>query len=244
MRLASARVESATDSAIRYDRDRPDDVHTATPWHRYAQHIKKLRPFLANLSRDLDATSASRVLDYGCAELPYRDFFPHETSYVAADLPGNPRATLDLNADGTVPAPDDEFDAVVSTQVLEHVADPALYLREAHRVLKPGGRLLLSTHGTFIYHPDPEDYWRWTGAGLRKAVTDAGLRVVRFEGMIGLLPMGLQLVQDAIYWHLPRPLRAPFAVLMQALMGLGDRLHGDESRRLNAQVYGLVAEKP
>jgi SAM-dependent methyltransferase len=143
-----------------------------------------------------------------------------------------------------VPAPDDAFDAVVSTQVLEHVADPALYLREANRVLKPGGRLLLSTHGTFPYHPDPDDYWRWTGAGLRKAVTDAGLHVVRLEGMIGLLPMGIQLVQDAVYWHLPRPLRAPFAILMQALMALGDRLHGDESRRLNAQVYAVVAEKP
>jgi SAM-dependent methyltransferase len=244
MRLASARVESASDSTVRYDTDRPTDVHRATPWHRYAQHIKKLRPFLHGLARDLNATAGSRILDYGCAELPYRDFFPREAEYAAADLPGNPRATLDLNADGTVPAPDDRFDAVVSTQVLEHVADPALYLSEAQRVLKPGGRLLLSTHGTFIYHPDPEDYWRWTGAGLRKAVTDAGLEVVRFEGMIGLLPMGLQLVQDAIYWHLPRPLRAPFALVMQALMGAGDRLHGDESRRYNAQVYGLVAQKP
>ena len=237
-------MESATDSPIRYDRDRPSDVHTATPWHRYSQHIKKLRPFLESLSHDLNVAPTSRVLDYGCAELPYRGFFPREAAYVAADLPGNPRATLELNADGTVPAGEGEFDAVVSTPVLEHVADPALYLREARRLLKPGGRLLLSTHGTFGYHPDPDDYWRWTGAGLRKAVTDAGLRMVRFEGMIGLLPTGLQLVQDAIYWHVPRPLRAPFALLMQALMGLGDRLHSDESRRLNAQVYGLVAEKP
>lgn len=237
-------MESATDSAVAYDRDRPGDLHEATPWHRYSQHIKKLRPFLQDLSRDLNVTEASRVLDYGCAEVPYRDFFPRATGYVAADLPGNPRATLTLNTDGTAPAGDGEFDAVISTQVLEHVPDPALYLREAQRLLKPGGRLLLSTHGTFIYHPDPEDYWRWTAAGLRKAVTDAGLEVVRLEGMIGLLPTGLQLVQDAIYWRLPRLLRAPFALLMQTLMALGDRLHGDESRTYNAQVYGLVARKP
>lgn len=240
-------MESASDTSIdgpRFDAGRPDDVHRATPWHRYSQHIRKLRPFLHSLSRDLNVTASSRVLDYGCAEVPYRDFFPATADYVPADLPGNPRATLTLRPDGTVPAADADFDAVVSTQVLEHVADPALYLREAQRVLRPGGRLMLSTHGTFIYHPDPEDYWRWTGAGLRKAVTDAGLRVVRLEGMIGLLPMGIQLVQDAIYWHLPRPLRAPFAVVMQTLMALGDRLHGDESRTYNAQVYGLVAEKP
>ena len=61
-----------------------------------------------------------------------------------------------------------------------------------------GGRLLLSTHGVFFYHPDPEDYWRWTCAGLRRIVSDAGLEVERFEGMMGLLAVGLQITQDAI----------------------------------------------
>jgi SAM-dependent methyltransferase len=240
-------VESASDTRAdepRYDAERPSDIHTATPGHRYREHIRRLRPFLEHLARDLHISSGSRVLDYGAAESPYRDFFPAQAEFVAADLPGNPGAALELTADGAVPAPDGSFDAVLSTQVLEHVPDPAAYLAEAFRVLRPGGRLLLSTHGTFIYHPDPEDYWRWTGAGLRRAVTQAGFRVVRFEGMLGLLPTGLQLVQDAIYWHLPRLLRPPFAWLMQGLIALGDRLHSDESRAYNAQVYGLVAEKP
>jgi SAM-dependent methyltransferase len=240
-------VESASETAPdgpRYDQGRPSDLHQATPAHRYREHIRRLRPFLRELAGDLNVAGGDRVLDYGAAESPYRDFFPPSADYVAADLPGNPNAALTLNGDGTVPAPGDSFDAVLSTQVLEHVADPALYLGEAHRLLKPGGRLLLSTHGTFIYHPDPEDYWRWTVAGLTRALTGAGFRVVRAEGMLGLLPTGLQLVQDAIYWHLPRVLRPPFAWAMQGLIALGDRLHGDESRRFNAQVYGVVAEKP
>jgi SAM-dependent methyltransferase len=240
-------VESASETAPdgpRYDDARPPDIHQATPAHRYREHIRRLRPFLEELSRELNVGKGGRVLDLGAGESPYRDFFPPGVEYVAADLPGNPGADLELRPDGTVPADEASFDAVVSTQVLEHVSDPALYLAEAHRVLKPGGRLLLSTHGTFIYHPDPEDYWRWTAAGLRMVATDAGFRVIRIEGMLGLLPTGLQLVQDAIYWHLPRLLRAPFAFLMQGLIALGDRLHGDESRRFNAQVYGIVAEKP
>lgn len=240
-------MESASDTRDgepRFDAGRPSDVHHATHAHRYREHIRRLRPFLAGLARDLNVGDAARVLDYGAAESPYRDFFPATAEYVAADLPGNTRANLSLRPDGSVPVDDGSFDAVLSTQVLEHVADPALYLSEAFRVLRPGGRLMLSTHGTFIYHPDPEDYWRWTGAGLQRAATDAGFRIVRFEGMIGLLPTGLQLVQDAIYWHLPRLLRVPFAWLMQGLIALGDHLHGDESRRYNAQVYGVVAEKP
>jgi SAM-dependent methyltransferase len=240
-------VESASETVPdgpHYDAGRPSDVHTATPTHRYREHIKRLRPFLRDLAGDLHAGEDSRILDYGAAESPYRDFFPASADYRAADLPGNPRAAVTLNPDGSVPADDESFDAVLSTQVLEHVRDPALYLSEAHRLLKPGGRLLVSTHGTFIYHPDPEDLWRWTAAGLERAVENAGFRVVRVEGMLGLLPTGLQLVQDAIYWHLPRLLRPPFAWVMQGLVALGDRLHGDESRRLNAQVYGVVAEKP
>jgi len=237
-------VESARETVPQYDAGRPSDVHTATPAHRYREHIRRLRPFLEDLSRDLNVGDGSRVLDYGAAESPYRDFFPRAATYVAADLPGNPRADLTLAADGTLPAPDGSFDTILSTQVLEHVPDPARYLSEAHRLLRPGGRILVSTHGVFIYHPDPEDYWRWTAAGLEQQLTNAGFRVVRVEGMLGLLPMGLQLVQDAIYWHLPRLLRAPFALLMQGLIALADRLHGDESRRYNAQVYGVVAEKP
>jgi SAM-dependent methyltransferase len=240
-------VESASETVPdgpHYDAGRPSDVHTATPTHRYREHIKRLRPFLLDLAGDLQAGERSRILDYGAAESPYRDFFPSTATYVAADLPGNPHADLTLAADGTLPAPDDSFDAILSTQVLEHVPDPARYLAEAHRLLRPGGRILVSTHGVFIYHPDPEDYWRWTAAGLEKQLSDAGFRVVRTEGMLGLLPTGLQLVQDAIYWHLPRLLRPPFAWIMQGLIALGDRLHGDESRRYNAQVYGVVAEKP
>lgn len=183
------------------------------------------------------------MLDYGCADLPYRHFFAADAEFVGADLPGNPHAAVALRADGTVPVEEGTFDAVLSTQVLEHVADPQLYLAECWRVLRPGGRLLLSTHGVFSYHPDPVDYWRWTCGGLRRVLDEAGFEIERFQGVIGLAPVGLQLVQDALLHRIPGWGRPVVTLCMQSLIALLDRLHSQGSRDLNASVFALVAVK-
>lgn len=44
-----------------------------------------------------------------------------------------------------IPFKDNFFDLVISTEVLEHVNDPDIFLREIYRVLKPNGKLLLTT---------------------------------------------------------------------------------------------------
>jgi SAM-dependent methyltransferase len=227
-----------------FQRERPRQIREARPWRHYAHHIRRLTARLEELSGDLLRPPDGRLLDYGCADVPYRGFFPATAGYVAADIAGNPSATLVLEPDGAIPEPDGSFDAVLSTQVLEHVTDPGLYLAEAFRVLRPGGRMLVSTHGTFVYHPDPDDYWRWTSAGLRRAVVEAGFEVIRFEGIIGLIPTGLQLIEDALWWKLPRLVRTPFLLLMETLIKITDRMHHQAARDRDAQVYALIAEKP
>src|SRR3954447_23821015 len=137
-------TSAARPAAARYVPDRPKDIRRATPWHRYGHHIRTLPARLESLAGELQLPPGGRVLDYGCADVPYRYFFPADADFVAADIAGNPHATLLLNDDGTIPVPDDSFDVVMSTQVLEHVADPETYLDECFRVVRPGGRLLLS----------------------------------------------------------------------------------------------------
>jgi SAM-dependent methyltransferase len=224
--------------------DRPSDLRAAPRWHRLYHIINALPRGLEQLVPELGVSTRGRVLDYGCADLPYRRFFGSGVDYVGADLSGNPDAALEILPDGRLAASDGSFDALMSTQVLEHVQDPAVYLEECFRVLRPGGRMLLSTHGIMVYHPDPVDCWRWTCAGLQRQVESAGFRIARFEGIMGLAATGLQLFQDSIWWVLPRPLKAPFAFVMQTLVGALDRLQTAESKRLNALVFALVAVKP
>jgi SAM-dependent methyltransferase len=214
-----------------------------TRGHPLAHIIRTLRGTLASLAADLDLAPGATVVDYGCADAKYRDLFPARVRYLRADLPGNAEADVVIGPDGSLPLGDATADAVFSSQVLEHVADPALYLRECRRVLRPGGHLLLSTHGIMVYHRDPVDLWRWTGEGLRHIVEQAGFHVERFEGVMGLASTGLQLFQDATHAHVPARLRRSYCTIMQALVRAFDR-QSAASRAENALVFALVATRP
>ncbi|HEY1567443.1 MAG TPA: class I SAM-dependent methyltransferase [Solirubrobacteraceae bacterium] len=228
----------------RFHAARPTGLRRTRPWHRLAYIAWLLPRRLEALVATLAVPEGGDVLDYGCAEQPYRRLFAPDVAFVGADLPGNPDADVTIEPDGTLPLADKGFDAVLSTQVPEHVADPAAYLDECRRVLRPGGRLLLSTHGLMVYHPDPVDYWRWTGAGLERIIHAAGLRIVHREGIMGLSAVGLQFVQDGLYHRLPRRLRAPWALCFQALIALSDRAAPAGRRDGNALVFAVVAERP
>jgi SAM-dependent methyltransferase len=228
----------------RFHASRPTDLRDPPRWHQFAYILRRLPLVLEQLSRELRVPPGGRVLDYGCADKPYRRFFGPDVEFVGADLPGNAEADVAILDDGTLPVEDDSFDAVLSTQVLEHVTDPQVYLSECFRVLRPGGRLLLSTHGLMVYHPDPVDYWRWTCAGLERAVETEGFRVERFQGIMGLAATGLQLIHDALYYPLPKWPARVVSLVLQSLMAVVDRFQSQSSRDLNAMVFALVASKP
>ena len=108
-----------------------------------------------------------RVLDVGSGVKPYYPFFAAGAlEYVGVDA-SDPAADLRSPVE-RLPVPDGIYDVVLCTQVLEHVDDPAQVVAELRRVVAPGGRVLASTHGVQVYHPNPVDLRRWTHAGLER----------------------------------------------------------------------------
>jgi SAM-dependent methyltransferase len=139
-----------------------------------------------------------RVLDYGCGSKPYATLFSNATEYVGADFPDNPHADIRLDPAGRLPDVRG-FDGVVSTQVLEH-ADPGTYLSECRRVLaERKGKLLLTTHGIWMYHPHPQDLYRWTHEGLVHTIEQFGFTTRLVEPVTTGLRMVLQVLACRIY---------------------------------------------
>lgn len=184
------------------------------------------------------------LVDLGCGSMPYRPLFEaYVGNYVGVDLQRNPLAHCHADPQGKTPLPDAFADVVLSTQVLEHVAAPLDYLRECRRLLKPGGLLILSTHGYWVYHPDPQDLWRWTSEGLKRIVQDAGFTIVEFRGLLGLASAALQLLQDALMPAIPQVGRRWFWYFMQRLVKAADQWASPAKRDQDASIYVVVARK-
>ena len=139
--------------------------------HHYL-HLSDLRLALDAFKTETQIT----VLDFGCGGSPYRALFPN-ADYRRADVVDVANLDYAIDAESRVMEQPEKFDLILSTQVLEHVPEPAAYLNECHRLLKKGGLLLCSTHGIFQDHGSPYDFHRWTADGLRKALENGDFRI-------------------------------------------------------------------
>jgi SAM-dependent methyltransferase len=183
------------------------------------------------------------LCDYGCGTMPYITQFPKEfVDYKGIDLSWNPYADFHIE-NNKILMHDLTADIVLSTQVLEHVEDYNSYLKEAYRILKDDGLLVITTHGYWMYHPDPTDYWRWTSDGLKKIIQDQSFEIIYFDGIIARGAMGMQLIQDGFYFKLPKFIRPIFGGMMQTFVSLLDKLSSHEARITDACTYLVVAKK-
>lgn len=145
------------------------------PWWANYLLLRTLKAQLtAATARELGGLRDLTMLDLGCGNRPYEPLFtPFVKEYVGVDYAPGPRVDVVAPAEA-IPFEDGRFDVVLSSQVLEHVDDPWAVAGEIARVLRPGGVAFVSTHGVIDYHPNPDDYWRWTHTGLARLFAMTG----------------------------------------------------------------------
>ena len=214
----------------------------------------QLRPLAKMLAEQARAhvSPGALVVDYGCGDMPYAALLRGlGLDYRPADIDEDAKAKgkLAISAEGRVPLADGAAAAVLSVQVLEHVADLDAYCAEIRRLLRPDGTLLLSTHGSWLYHPHPTDFRRWTRTGLVLDLEKRGLVVEEIFALVGPLATTTMLRLTGFAFvarKLPLigpPIAAALAVVMNLRGMLEDAITPAQMRQDNACVYLLRARK-
>ena len=144
-----------------------------------------LAAFVKEFAASLPA--GARVLDAGAGSMPYSALLAH-TQYMTLDWPNSvhgrkPDIVGDLSK--PVQAPDESFDAVLCTEVLEHIFDVPSAISEVHRLLQPGGRLAGTTPFLIQLHEQPYDYWRPTAYALEQSLAQAGFTDIQVQPLTG-----------------------------------------------------------
>jgi SAM-dependent methyltransferase len=74
----------------------------------------------------------------------------------------------DFLAEETITPLESRFDLVFSFDTLEHVSNPFLFCEHLVAITKPGGYVFAATLFSWTYHPAPQDYYRFSPAGMRE----------------------------------------------------------------------------
>ena len=195
----------------------------------------------------------SKFLDAGCGPAPFLPFYRH-TDYELqdfAEFSGEKGkslaakrefavANLDIVSDIVeIPRPDASYDAILCTEVLEHVPDAPLALRELARLLRSGGTLIISAPSNCLRHFDPYFF----SSGFSDNFYREHLETLGFS-QISLSPVGHYhswIAQELARTMAQRPLLVPLLGVAFFYFFLQRRT--SESIRTMCHGYVVVATK-
>jgi SAM-dependent methyltransferase len=204
------------------------------------------RTLLPRIARH--ATGA--CLDAGCGTMPFRrDLEAVVGEYHSLDVERRApdvQFVADLRDMGMID--DASYDTVLSSEVLEHIPEPERAIAEVFRILRPGGKFLLTVPFLVRLHEEPADYYRYTQHGLRFLLERAGFDVVDIAPTGSVMSfLGHQISTVAVCgtYHLPGIRHLVFwanALLCVFPCQLLDRLSGLSHKF--PLGYVVVAAKP
>ncbi len=160
------------------------------------------------------------VLDFGCGSKPYEALFVSTTSYIGLDIEVSGHSHIDEKIDvfydgKNIPFGDDHFDNVFCSEVMEHVFNPDESLQEIKRVLKPGGKLLLTCPFVWPEHEAPFDYARYSSFGITHLLEKNGFEIIQRVKTGHFAEVILQQMIFYIFVLLPKKPKILYLILHQ-----------------------------
>ena len=146
------------------------------------------------------------IMDFGCGSKPYKNLFQFE-KYLGVDFnnPGHPHLNeeIDVFYDGLyLPFPNDHFDSVFSSEVFEHIFNLPEVLKELNRVVKPGGKILITCPFVICEHEVPNDFARYTSFGIKSILEKNGFEVLKQDKTGNSVETVFQLWITYIHQHI------------------------------------------
>jgi SAM-dependent methyltransferase len=205
--------------------------------------LRELSLKLDDLLKNCTKKSNQTLLDFGCGSKPYKSLVEkYGVKYLGADLSIVSDIDIEIDIEGTLQLKDESVDILLSSQVLEHVYNTDKYLKECYRVLKPDGNLIITTHGHWVFHPDPNDYWRWTSQGLKEIIKKHSFEIEHFSGIMNIKSVALQYLQDTIRTKLKfKIVITLFTYFMQVLIRINEKF--SEKSDHDSGIYVVKATK-
>jgi len=160
-----------------------------------------------------------------------------------------PFPNVDVVGDAhALPYGNETVDVIYCDAVLEHLPDPTQAVREMHRVLKPEGRVFVSTPFLQAYHGYPHHYQNFTLTGHRHLFTQQGFRIDGSGTCVGPTWVIVSLMNTYINIYFPRPFNIVFGKIWglvgAAIRPLDKVLNRREDSHIMASTTFLVARKP
>ena len=130
--------------------------------------------WIANLNKE------DIILDLGCGPLKYSKFFNKKNTIF---VDGGFYKGIDIvcNFEKKIPIANSSIDAILFSNVLEHIYDPKNCLKEINRVLKKNGKCLIIVPFAIKHHQEPFDFNRYTRHYLKRISNETGFKITKFK---------------------------------------------------------------
>ena len=204
-----------------------------------------------NLEEALRKYGRGKMIDIGCGEKPYLDMASkYVDEHIGLDHQDSMHDTSNVNIIGSayeIPSANNTYDTILCTDVLEHLEKPDYAIREAFRVLKPGGYGIYSVPLFWHLHEEPRDFYRFTKYGLEHLFTNCNFEVIEIIALSGFwVTFGQEL--SYYLWGFTRkwkglfkPIIYPVVYIIQWVVYLLNKI--DNSKKYTME-YIAVIRKP